>query len=147
MRMQPHTKTRRLPKFEPGMTYISLPARTAQWCQRLAEHGRKVLIFTQCECSAALVQRWWPVDEVAHLPIWLDDTPNVTPGYIKAQVQAHGPVRFVVIHGWELLLFADGTPPQRSDPTLLQALDDVARSLQVSLVVHSAIPNRRERLK
>jgi len=145
--MRTRVKTRRLPKFEPGMTYISLPAQTAQWCQLLAEYGHKVLIFTQCESNAMLVQRWWSVDKVAHLPIWLDDTPNITLGYIKTQIHAHLPVSLVVIHGWELLLFADGSLPRRSDPGLLRALDGIARSLQVSLVVHSVIPNGKERLK
>lgn len=101
-------------------------------------HPDPVLIFSLARSSAALVRTWWPdLTAVIGRDLWLDDTPNITPTYIQAQLGAYAPVGLVVVDGWEMLLLDGDELPTRRDPRLLRALNRLARQWAVPIIAHS----------
>jgi hypothetical protein len=104
----------------------------------IAAHPDPILIFSLACSSTALVRAWWPdLTAVTGRDIWLDDTPNVTPAYLQAQLAAYAPVGLVVVDGWEMLLLDGNEPPARRDPRLLVALTDLARQWAVPVIACS----------
>lgn len=118
----------------PGGTLTALsPAAAAQ---RVLRARGRVLVFAAQGSSAELVRAWWPdLSAVAERDLWLDDTPNLTPAYLQAQLAAYAPVGLVVVDGWELLVLDGDELPARRDPRLLTALANLAQQWVVPVVV------------